>query len=166
VLALEGDTESGAQMIINVEKVFCEVDDFCQAFEPGWDQRLLQSGTIKRRKSARLLLSEVMTINVAFHSSHYRTFKHDDTGYVLKYGRGAFPTLVSYPRFVERMSSALIPLCSDLQTRKGQVSGIRFIDSTPMIVCHRQRAPTHQRFKKGARWEKNSMGGFYGFKRH
>lgn len=62
--------------------------------------------------------------------------------------------------------SALIPLCSYLHTRKGQVSGISFIDSTPIIVCHRKRAHTHKRFKKGAQWGKNSMNRFYGFKLH
>jgi hypothetical protein len=142
------------------------VDDFCQAFEPQWNRQLLQSGEIKRRKNSSLSLSEVMTIIIAFHRSNYRTFKPYYTGYVEKYWRGAFPTLVSYTRFVERMGAALIPLCSDLQTRKGQVSGISFIDSTPIIVCHRKRAYTHKCFKKGAHWGKNSMGWFYGFKLH
>jgi hypothetical protein len=153
-------------MIIDLEKVFCEVDDFCQVFEPQGNQQLLRSGEIKRRKSSSLSLREVMTLIIAFHHSNYRTFKHYYTGYVAKYWRGAFPTLVSYPRFVELMNSALIPLCRYLHTRKGQVSGISFIDSTPIVVCHRKRAHSHQRFKKGARWGKNSMGGFYGFKLH
>jgi hypothetical protein len=71
---------------------------------------------------------------------------------------------VSYTRFVEWMGAALIPLCSDLHTRKGQISGICFIDSTPIIVCHRKRAHTHKLFNKGAHWGKNSLGWFYGFK--
>lgn len=152
--------------MIDLERVFCEVDDFCQAFEPQWTQQLLHSDERKRRKTSNLSLSEVMTIIIAFHRSNYRTFKHYYTGYVAKYWRGAFPMLVSYTRFVELMGAALIPLCSYLHTRKGQVSGIGFIDSTPIIVCHRQRAPTHQLFKKKAHWGKNSMGGFYGFKLH
>lgn len=68
-------------MIINLEKIFCEVDDFCQAFETQWNQQLLHSGEIKRRKSPSRSLSEVMTIIIAFHSSNYRTFKHYCTGY-------------------------------------------------------------------------------------
>ncbi|QBQ56598.1 IS982 family transposase [Nitrosococcus wardiae] len=151
---------------MDLERVFCEVDDFCQAFEPQWNQQLLHSDERKRRKTSNLSLSEVMTIIIAFHRSNYRTFKPYYTGYVAKYWRGAFPMRVGYPRFVELMGAALIPLCSDLHTRKGQVSGIGFIDSTPIIVCHRQRAPTHQRFKKKAHWGKHSMGGCYGFKLH
>lgn len=153
-------------MIIDLEKVFCEVDDFCQVFEPQWKQQLLQSGGIKRHKASSLSLSEVMTLIIAFHRSNYRTFKHYYTGYVAKYWRGAFPMLVSYTRFVELMGTALIPLCSYLHTRKGQISGICFIDSTPIIVCHRKRAHTHKLFNKGAHWGKNSMGWFYGFKLH
>ena len=48
-------------VIKNLEKVFCEVDDFCQVFEPQWNQQLLHSGEIKRREGASLFLSEVMT---------------------------------------------------------------------------------------------------------
>lgn len=149
---------------ISLERVFCEVDDFCQAFEPRWDEQLLQTGEVRRQRASRLSLSEVMTIIIAFHRSNYRTFKPYYTDYVAKYWRGAFPTLLSSTRFVERMSAALIPLSSYLHTRKGQVSGISFIDSRPLIVCHRKRAPTHQRVKKKAHWGKNSMGWFYGFK--
>jgi hypothetical protein len=60
----------------------------------------------------------------------------------------------------------LIPLCSYLHTRQGQVSGISFIDSTPISVCHPKRAHAHQLFKKLAKWGKNSVGWFYGFKLH
>jgi hypothetical protein len=96
--------------MIDLERVFCEVDDFCQAFEPQWKQQLLQSGEIKRRKNSSLSLSEVMTIIIAFHHSNYRTFKHYYSGHVIKHLQGAFPTLVSYTRFVELMGWALIPL--------------------------------------------------------
>jgi hypothetical protein len=29
---------------IELEKLFCDVDDFCQEFEKNWKQELLQSG--------------------------------------------------------------------------------------------------------------------------
>lgn len=46
----------------SLEALFCHVDDFCDAFEPKWqEKRLLQ--TIKSRKRAKsLVLSEIMTI--------------------------------------------------------------------------------------------------------
>lgn len=67
------------------------------------------------------VLSCVMTIIIAFHSSGYRTFKHYYTQYVVKHLLLDFPNLVSCNRFVELMRSALIPLCYYLQTRKGKI---------------------------------------------
>ena len=152
--------------MIDLDPVFCDIDDFNAEFEPQWKEQLLKRGEVKRCKDTSLSLSEVMTIIIAFHSSNFRTFKHFYTGYVLKQLRGAFPRLVSYTRMVELMPSALIPLCSYLHTRRGQVSGISFIDSTPIIVCHPKRARSHKLFAELAKWGKNSVGWFYGFKLH
>jgi hypothetical protein len=48
-----------------------------------------------------LTISEIMTIMIAFHQSHYRDFKAFYCEMVLKYCRGEFPGLVSYTRFVD-----------------------------------------------------------------
>jgi hypothetical protein len=77
-----------------------------------------------------------------------------------------FPQLVSYTRFVELMPQALIPLCGYLRTRKGRCTGIAFIDSTALAVCHNRRLATHKVFKGWAARGKTSMGWFYGFKLH
>ena len=95
--------------MIDLDQVFCDIDDFNAEFEPLWKEQLLQRGEVKRCKDSSLSLSEVMTIIIAFHSSNFRTFKHFYTGYVLKQLRGAFPRLVSFNRMVELMPSALIP---------------------------------------------------------
>jgi hypothetical protein len=79
---------------------------------------------------------------------------------------GAFPRLVSYNRFVELMPSALVPLCGYLQSRKGRCSGISFIDSTSLIVCHNRRIHSHKVFAGCARRGKTSVDWFYGFKLH
>lgn len=55
-------------------QLFCDVDDFCQSFEPAWKKRLLTSSTRKRERQSTLTLSEVMTIVIAFQDSAYRTF--------------------------------------------------------------------------------------------
>ena len=34
--------------------LFCDLDDFCQVFEPQMKRRLLADGTIKRQKKSRL----------------------------------------------------------------------------------------------------------------
>ena len=56
--------------------MFCEIDDFCKWFEPLYLRPLLKSGERHRARQGHLALSEIMTIIVYFHSSHYRDFKH------------------------------------------------------------------------------------------
>jgi transposase len=80
--------------------------------------------------------------------------------------RPYFPQLVSYPRFIELMPQALLPLCCYLQTRKGRCTGIAFIDSTPLAVCHNRRITSHKVFDGWAARGKTSVGWFFGFKLH
>jgi len=151
---------------MDILPVFCDIDDFCLFFEPMWKRRLLGAGERRRDRPARLCLSEVMTIIVLFHASSYRNFKAYYTEQVMKHYAGAFPHLVSYQRFVELMPSALVPLCGYLQTRKGQCSGISFVDSTSLKVCHNRRIHSHKVFAGCARRGKTSVDWFYGFKLH
>gem|GEM_PF-2848511 len=60
---------------MDILPVFCDIDDFCQFFEPAWQQRLLAAQPRQRHRPSTLCLSEVMTIIVLFHSSGYRNFK-------------------------------------------------------------------------------------------
>jgi hypothetical protein len=52
--------------------MFCDIDDFCKTFEPIYTERLLQSGQRQRTRHSQLSLSEIMTLIVYFHRSHYR----------------------------------------------------------------------------------------------
>jgi hypothetical protein len=76
-------------------ELFCRVDDFWLVFAKGWKQRLLHSGQIKRLRSGQLAESEIMTILIHFHHSHFRDFKAFYTGHVLVHLRSDFPGLVS-----------------------------------------------------------------------
>jgi hypothetical protein len=133
-------------------------------FEPHWQARLLD--TRQRHRASTLCLSEVMTIIILFHASSYRNFKAYYTEQVMKHYAGAFPRLVSYNRFVELMPSALVPLCGYLQSRKGECSGISFVDSTSLKVCHNRRIHSHQVFRGCAQRGKTSVDWFFGFKLH
>ena len=149
---------------MDILALFCDIDDFCLLFEPLREQRLLE--TRQRRRPSSLCLSEVMTIITLFHASHYRDFKSYYTEHVLKNLAWAFPRLVSYGRFVELMPSALVPLCGYLQTRKGRCSGISFVDSTSLAVCHNRRIHSHKVFGGCAERGKTSVDWFFGFKLH
>ena len=147
-------------------EMFCHLDDFCKSFEPTIRQRALPGTTGKRHRPTRLALSEVMTLLVHFHQSGYRTFKDYYTQHVALHMRSDFPGLVSYNRFVELMPRAILALCSFLQSRKGSVTGIAFIDSTPLAVCHNRRINRHRTFQGIAKRGKTSVGWFFGFKLH
>src|ERR687886_66202 len=127
----------------------------------------LPSGSAPRPGRANSLsVSEVLTILVWFHVSHYRTFQHYYVDSVLPDKRAEFPGLPSYTRFVELIPQTLLPLCAYLQTRKGQPTGIQFIDSLPIRVCHNRRIGSHKVFAGLAQRGKGSRGWFYGFQLH
>lgn len=75
--------------------VFCDVDDFCQLFEPAWQRKRLPTQPRLRNRKSGLCLSEVLTILIGFHRSGYRTFKAYYTQEVERHQRADFPGLVS-----------------------------------------------------------------------
>ena len=93
--------------------IFCDIDDFCKAFEPIYYRHLLHIGQRHRTRQTALALSEILTLLVYFHWSHYRTFKHYYTEYVAVHLRPYFPHLVSYQRFVELLPRALVLIVND-----------------------------------------------------
>jgi len=151
---------------MNLVKMFCDIDDFCQELEPFWHSKLIETYNKKRQRSSKLCLSEIMTVVIAFHQSNYRTFKHYYLNFVCRYWYKEFPNLVSYNRFVELMSAALVPLTIYLNSRKGRMTGISFVDSCALKVCHNLRIRAHKVLRGVAQLGKTSTGWFYGFKLH
>lgn len=146
--------------------LFCAIDDFCREDLPLLAQTALPSTKGKRRRIRSLSESEIMTILIAFHQSHCRNFKAFYLGYVCQNWRAAFPGLVSYNRFVEFMPSVLVLLLRYLKTLFGKCSGISFVDSSALAVCHNRRIGQHKVFKHSAKRGKTSVGWFFGFKLH
>lgn len=152
---------------LDLTEIFCDVDDFYLEFQKGQEKLpKLASSTHERLFTSRLCVSEVMTIVIAFHGSGYRTFKEFYLKQVLTYWKQEFPHLVSYNRFVELMPWSLMLLACFLGTCRGTKTGIAFIDSTPIAVCHPCRARSNKVFGTLAQWGKNSVGWYYGFKLH
>jgi len=146
--------------------LYCHVDDFYQTFAPAWERVQLEDGLRHRQREARLSPSEMMTILIHFHQVQFRTFKAYYTRYVQVHLREAFPAMVSYHRFVELLPRLVVPLCGYLQACLGTCTGLSFVDSTALAVCHNRRIGTHQVFRDLAARGKTSMGWFYGFKLH
>ena len=148
-------------------ELFCDVDDFCQTFVPVWKQQMLSAGVLQRYRERSLSMSEIMTILIHFHQSHYRDFKAYYTDYVQERLQKEFPGLVSYTRFVEIIPSVLMPLCVYLRRSGfGTCTGISFMDSTALAVCKNPRIHSHKVFAGLAQRGKTSTGWFFGFKLH
>ena len=148
---------------------FCEFDDFCQAFGPHWEARLLSQGAQPARKpgpQAGLADSEIMTILVLYHSSRFRHFKAFYEGVVLTLLRAAFPKAPCYARFIAVTNHVWVPLTVFLLSRMGQRTGLYYIDSTPLPVCHPRRISRHRVFAGLAERGKTSTGWFFGLKLH
>lgn len=147
-------------------ETYCDVDDFCQLFIKPWQSILLESGEIKRRRACRLSPAEIMTIIIHFHQSHYRDFKNYYLFYVCRHLKKYFPELLSYTRFLSVTSSVVVPMCSYLTVKLGTPTGIQFVDSTKIEVCHIIRAKRNKVFNGVAEHGKGTMGWSFGFKLH
>jgi len=150
----------------NLVKLFCCVDDFCKEYMPLWSQHLLSTGLKKRNKPGRLSVSEIMTIFIDFHQMRFRDFKAYYLYYVQTHLIKYFPKLVSYNRFVELLQSIFVPLLCFMQSFSGAKTGLYFIDSTILRVCHIKREHQHRVFRGIAKKSKSTIGWFFGFKLH
>jgi hypothetical protein len=146
-------------------ELFCSVDDFWLGFARDWKAMQMTTGK-RRERVGHLCPSEIMTILIHFHQSHYRTFKSYYREHVQVHLSREFPHLVSYQRFVALIPSVLVPMLAYLQSRYGACTGISFIDATSLEVCDPKRITQHRVFATDAKRGKTSMGWFYGFKLH
>jgi len=136
-----------------IEEIFCVVDDFCKEFklEDHYHQKQIDNGIRRRNRSGKMHLSEMLTI-------YY--------GAILGSLQSAFPTAISYTRFVTLIPRLLLPLCLFLKNLYVSSDGIAYIDSTPIAVCHPKRISRHKVFSGLAEIGKTTKGWFFGFKLH
>ena len=153
-------------MLERLVETFCAVDDFCKAFLPQWEAYLLRNGTESRGPEPGLCVSEIITILLMLHGSRFKYLKSFYNGVVGEALRRYFPGMPCYERFVALQPSVLLPLLCFLLSRLGQRTGIYYIDSTALAVCHNRRISRHKTFAGLAARGKTSMGWFFGFKLH
>jgi Transposase DDE domain len=150
-------------------EIFCMIDDFCKEIDQVIEQSSIDDGvqTKKRRKKSKMSDSEVITIMLLFHLKGYRCLKHFYLYYVKRHMQRDFPETVSYNRFVELQKKSVLPMVIFLQTCcLGRCTGISFLDSTIIKVCHYKREKQNKVFKGIANKGKGTMGWFYGLKLH
>src|SRR5262249_54152649 len=129
-----------------------------RVFEPPARALRLSDGKRHRHRESTLSASEVMTIVILFQLSGFRNFKTYYTQHVCQHLRREFPDLVRSGRFVELQSELVLPLAAFLRTRFGSCTGISFIDSTSIKVCHNLRIKSNQVFRELAKRGKTRTG--------
>lgn len=151
-----------------VIEIFVEIDDFCKDINPFALKKQLLGDQVKRRnRNTQMHLSEMLTIYVCFHLSAKTNFKRYYLDVVSKQWGHLFPNLVSYERFNQTQNRLFVPLILLINSRfKGKHTGISFIDSTTLPVCHIKREKQNKVFKGIAEKSKSTMGWYFGFKLH
>ena len=152
-----------------ITEIYCIADDFCKEFDQEIKKHQISDDTQhKRRNRSRSLSdSEIITIMLCFHFGSFRNFKHYYLFYVSHHLREEFPDLVSYNRLVELQGKVFVPLVLFLKlVCFGECTGITYVDTTKVAVCHNKRIRTNKVFKGLAETGKSSMGWFFGFKLH
>ncbi len=102
-----------------------------------------------------------MTIIILFHQSNDRTFKHFYR-YVTKYLVKEFPNSMSTSRFAYLKKNLFVPLLAYLLGKRGEITGIAFIDFPSIDIYHNKRIKRNKVFKGFAKREKQLQGGFSG----
>ena len=152
-----------------VTELFCIIDEFCKHFDAENAGNLLEdnSGTKRGRRQASLSDSEIMTILLYFHFGTFRNFKHYYLFFIKGTMKSYFPKAVSYNRFVELESRVFFQLMFFLNLGAFvRCTGITFVDSTMIPVCHNLRRYANKVFKGIATDGKGTMGWCHGFKLH
>jgi DDE family transposase len=153
-------------MLDRLVEVFCAVDDFCKAFQPQWQAHQISGSYQPRGPKPGLTNSEIITLLLVLHSSGFKylkNFYNSPMGEVL---RRYFPGMPCYERFVTLQKRVLVPLMCFMFSRMGRKTGIYYIDSTALAVCHNRRIGRHKTFAGLEARGKTSMGWFFGFKLH
>lgn len=155
-----------------VTEIFCVVDEFCKNFYAEAEKNLmkrLESDNGKRHRNRKTAMSEseIMTIIVCYHFGSFANFKHYYLFYVRQHLAGDFPTAVSYNRFVELMPRVFFMMMLFMKLHTfGKCSGISFVDSTMIPVCHNLCRYANKVFRGLAKDGKGTMGWCHGFKLH
>lgn len=153
-------------MINTITLIYVFIDDFMKLYQKYCFRKSIKVANNQRNREGDLTISEIMTIVICYHFSHFRTFKHYYLYCIGTQYKNLFPDLVSYNRIVRLMPKILLPLSLILHFLRGEETGIYFIDSTKLQICHNKRISSNKVFKGLAAIGRSSYGWFLGFKLH
>lgn len=150
--------------------IFLKADDLCKYLEKELINKWLSDGKniCDYKKKSNLFDSEIMTILIFYHYSGFKNFEYYYKQLLENELREYFPKLVSYTRFLELIETVALQMFifSKSLCQEALKTGIYYIDSKKLVVCHNKRIRQHKVFKDKASSGKSSTGWFYGFKVH
>lgn len=155
-----------------VTEIFCIIDEFDKNLDVEMRKKLSsprEMGDDKRHwnRKGRQSRSEMMTTLVRYHFGTYRNLKEYYLDCMLGWMRRDFPDDVSYNRFVELMPRVFIDMLLFMRPYAfGKCTGITFVDSAMIPVCHNVRRYSNKVFAGLAKNGKGTMGWCHGFKLH
>lgn len=152
-------------------EIFCVMDEFCKNLDVELHKNLKiaepADGKRHRNRKGRMSDSEIMTILVCYHFGMFADLKHYYKFYIMQHLKRDFPNAVSYNRFVELMPRVFFQMMLFMRLSAfGKCTGITFVDSTMIPVCHNMRRYFNKVFAGMAKDGKGTMGWCHGFKLH
>jgi hypothetical protein len=146
--------------------LYIEIDDLLKAYKVFLTKRGLPEDQRPTRIPA-LSAAEICTILVAYHHSGYKCFEYYYRRVVLSTHQDYFPDAPTYERFLDYLPRVthLLYLWLFYTTCRAQRTGLYFIDSKKLEVCHIKREYSHRVFQGLAAKGKTSTGYFFGLNR-
>jgi len=141
-------------------ELFIDVDDFCNTHEK-WK-------TTHELKKLTTAFETALKSDNYYHQSGYKCFEYYYKRLVLPVLKPYFPKIVGYKYFLSLIEKCFetIFLFLQWQVKSSEPTGIYYVDSKRLPVCHNRRIHSHKVFKDIAKRGKSSTGWFYGLKIH
>ena len=152
-----------------ITEIFCITDDFCKKFDEEVKnlKKLPDNGRPRRNRPCEMSDSEIITVLILYHFGVFKNFKHFYLHFIRIHLRHEFHKALSYSRFIQLEARVFMPVMFfPNPVCFGKCTGITFVDSTKIAVCHNKRIFNHNIFKEIAKRGKSTTGRFYGFKLH
>lgn len=150
----------------DITELYCFVEDFCRVIDKNFADKLLSNGK-RPTRVAGITVAEILTITLLYHQSPCKNFKAFYLLYLPLY-KAEFQKLPSYDRFIALKPRVLWYLALLLQwfCTQAEMTGISYIDTTTITVCHEKRISRNKTFYGLAEISKSTYGWFFGFKLH